>query len=125
MSLATTRLRVIDVDWHDNNNLLGEAQALALVAQVALFDGLGLLNLVLVVNLCGFLGVFNGLRLLGRLVLGDNRGGLGDSRCLFDRLGLGGSLDGSLDNGGGGGGFRLSLLRDHDVLLYFGHFEKV
>lgn len=99
--------------------LLGEAQALSLVVQVTLLNGLDLL-LLLLLSLSGLL---DGLGLLGSLVLNDGSGLGGDNGCLVDRLGLDGSLNGR-SRDASGGKLRLGLLRDLDVLLFLGHFER-
>ncbi|VUC29669.1 unnamed protein product [Clonostachys rosea] len=103
-------------------NILGEAQALGLVSQVTLLDGLDLLLLLLSLGLLSGLGR---LGLLGGLLLGGGgSGGLesGSRGLLYLSLGSS-SLDlGSLD--GRGGLLDLDVLGDLDVLLYFGHRER-
>lgn len=101
--------------------LLGEAQALSLVVQVTLLHGLNLL-LLLLLSLSSLLGR---LGLLGGLLLCSGSGLGGDNGSLFDRLCLGGSLNSrGRDASGRGSNLRLGLLRDLDVLLFLGHFER-
>ncbi|KAI6761303.1 hypothetical protein HG531_001856 [Fusarium graminearum] len=112
--LCSSNVELIQVELY----LLGEAQALSLVVQVALLNRLGLFLLLV---LLGLSSLVDGLGLLSRLLLGSGSGLGGDNGSLLDRLGLSGSLDG---RGRDASGLRLGLLGDLDVLLFLGHFER-